>query len=387
MIGKTTNILPGKLTGSINVKTAKENMPLQKGMLVNVETLEKAGKQYKILINGKLYQSNLPVQMKKGDEFAAKVSSVNPLILAITEFDPGDQAQLKALNLLLGLDKSGFKNSLLEKVIAAKRVLSKKKMRKLTEIVEHYGNEIDELQLSLLIHLVWSENDADPQFFDDDFKKVFDISFKELCSKIFEQVKTLIDLKIPGPILQKINNIMIYDLDKPEAVDMIKDKSKGFIELVSFVDAIAGSADLPYIEINELRKFRKLLLKYILQKSVYASAGLYPDFTIVNYHRPYSLVYFIFMANSGMPDVTKLISELDLKNLGEVKLNSFFVNNEFKGKIETDKNPEYLEGEIQLLNRIIKKDLNIESGLFFEKETSNDQSLLQRSFGNFNVKA
>ena len=387
MIEKTTNITPGKMTGTAQIGTTKEAAPLQKGMLVNVEALERIGKQYKILINGKLYQSNLPVQMKKGEEFTARVASVNPMVLTLTEFEANDAAQLKALSILLGLEKSGSKNSLLEKVIASKKVLSKKKMRQLIDIVEHYKNEIDELQLSLLIHLIWSENETDPQLFDDDFKKVFDVSFKELCNQIFEQVKTLIELKIPAPILQKINHTMIYDLDKPEKINTLKDKSKGFIELISFVNAVAGSADLPFIEINELKKIRKLLLKYILQKAVYASAGLYPDFTIVNYNHPYSLVYFMFMANGDMPEVTKLISEFELKNLGEVKLNSFFVNNEFKGKIEIEKNPVFMEGEIKLLNRILKKDLNIDSGLFYEKETSSDASLIQRSFRNFDYTA
>ena len=382
MIEKIENTTLNKITGTSNSALTKEITPLQKGTIFNVEVLERIGKEYKILIGGKLFQSKLPVQMQKGDEFAAKISSVNPLVLALTEFDLSEPAKLKMLISLLGLEKAGLKRLIIEKVLESKKVLYKKKMRKLAEITEHYNNEIDELALSLLIHLIWREEESAQHFFDDDFKKVFDVSFRELCKQIFEQVKLLIDLRIPKPILQKINRNMIYDPDKPDELDTLKDKSKSFVEMISFINAVTGSVDLPFIEINELKKFRKLLLKYIIQKSVYASMGLFPDFTIVNYHNPYKLVYFIFLAND---EVTRLISEFELKNFGEIKLNSFFVNKELKGKVIVENNEEYLAGELKVLNRVLKKDLNIDSHLFLETDSTTGQSVVQKSFKKLNV--
>jgi len=61
-----------------------------KNSIVNVQVLDKIGPVFKILVNGSLFQSKLPIELGINDEFLAKVISENPFILALNVFDENE---------------------------------------------------------------------------------------------------------------------------------------------------------------------------------------------------------------------------------------------------------------------------------------------------------
>ncbi len=291
-----------KISNTVFVKTFDDEsndvfpqLSPSKNSIVNVRVIDKIGPVFKILVNGSLFQSKLPIGLGINDEFLAKVISENPFILALNVFDENESGLLFITEFLLSEIKfeltPSIKKALLI-ILENKKALIKKKLKKLINQLKNINRELNEIEIGLLINLIWEPNeDYDEELFG---KKdnVFNISFEKLAESIYE---TFIDLqkeKISQDIENLLNSTLVLNLDEQDEVTqsfVLSNKSNRFLKIIKLIDFYNEERNFNHRTAVNLET---LLLKYILQKVVYGKFNVQPEFVILKKETDYELVIF-----------------------------------------------------------------------------------------------
>ncbi len=173
-----------------------------------------------------------------------------------------------------------------------KKALIKKKLKKLINQLKNINRELNEIEIGLLINLIWEPNeDYDEELFG---KKdnVFNISFEKLAESIYE---TFIDLqkeKISQDIENLLNSTLVLNLDEQDEVTqsfVLSNKSNRFLKIIKLIDFYNEERNFNHRTAVNLET---LLLKYILQKVVYGKFNVQPEFVILKKETDYELVIF-----------------------------------------------------------------------------------------------
>ncbi|MFH0734164.1 MAG: hypothetical protein V1773_07655 [bacterium] len=360
--------------------------------VVVLKIIEKVDQFYKLLINGTVYQTKLPIELKEGELLLGKVITSNPLVIGLDNF-----GHLKVINQQMLIDvikKIGIKlnqNSieLVGKVITAKKALVKSKIEDLIEIYKSDFN-INDVQIALLISLLWNPNYTNKEDMEDEVRIIKTIPFDKLCNEIFKSIIRLNNLNLPPIIYEKIGKAFILDVVDEKIVDIFNNRAKNINKLIIFIDKWCKTNYILKREVAELEYLNERLIKYVLQKETYERFNFYPDFLIIKNHKELDLVLFTFeliKGSSGM-DYYKVDigcgSDLNFKG----SVTGYFVNNKFSGKTAltgniTKEMDAYFTSKIETL----AKSLNIELNLSLSEGRTNLELNFQLKSDLLNFKA
>lgn len=371
MISSIPNIV-NTSTGTININAGSGvgNLPaVNSTALLNV--LEKINNTYKVLINGKVFQTQLPINVEKGDEVLARVLQQYPFTLALDKFENlliSDAGGLLSLLEKLQLAKSALSEKILRLVIANKKALTRSKLEKIIDYIEKAGIDFDESQLVLLINLIWDNSNEGFKDTANSYHKIFDMSFEKLSAEIFESLLRLNRLNLPQEIYFKINEAMIFDYEN-EAHQFnlvsVGDKSDEFLSLARVIEIEAGKNELTAPALLELEVLQGLLIKYILQKAIYNKYSIYPEFVIIKFRSRLELINYRFeKSTNGKEDTYKIFINPDKDRFENTAVHAMMNTSKLFGVINsTMANFAKIEDYLCKLNSRIFEEINIDSYL------------------------
>lgn len=318
---------------SVNLKRVLPDL----NSLVKIEVLEPIkDNTFKITVNGSVFIANLPVLAKKGDMFFANVFSQNPFTLKLDSFSQHALGNLYSQLLSdFGLDKNIITKDLFGKINSFGKTLSKSKMKRFEEFLKELGTEFDENQMYLLINLIWKDSLTDFNEIRNVFRKFFSTSFESIIVALYQKVKELNSLNLPQSIYDTINNTLMFsseDYNNPSKIKLLKRKDD---EIVNLMNLVYSEEYLLDNQKEVLNQFFELLLKYQIQKDVYLSCSVYPDFVFEKSETSFSpVVYFVSINGSGINVNIKFLLERIEANFAAVNDHLVLKRNEekiFKG--------------------------------------------------------
>ncbi len=355
--------------GLIQLKSSSgfKNMPAVNSTVL-VSVLDKIGPNYKLLISGSVYQSNLPIVPEKGEEFLARVMSQQPLTLGLDNFGKLNQTDNQGMSLLLSklnIAETALTKSLIEKVISLKRPLLKSKVNRLIELIENMDIKIDDVQMQLLISIVWNLSNDNLSSTKNVFESVFDITFEELSKMIFSLVEKSNSLNLSENFYDLLNNKIILDsstLESQSKISSVKDKSEEFLSVIQYISA---NIDLYNHNKSVMALFDDLktyMLKYIIQKAFYGKFNLYPEFVIVKKDKSLELVNY--RIEKKQENNFKVISKINHLHDESLFLQGVYSNDKFIGEVIVDnKIKKVVDACLTGLNNKITKFLKIASDI------------------------
>ena len=148
MINQITNtIFTNAAALNMLQQNSSQNLP-DLNSLVLLQVLDKIGNNYKILINGILFQSKLPLSLKVGEETIAKVISQNPFSLKLNDLLKAKYLTSENISLLLsllGIEQNEKSISFVKELLSHKQSLRKSKIKKALEfnICDSYGKVVN----------------------------------------------------------------------------------------------------------------------------------------------------------------------------------------------------------------------------------------------------
>ena len=368
MIKKVSNSV---LTKSSNVTLTGGGKPKSVpaiNSLVLVTVVGREGRSYRILVNGSLFQTTLPFLLEAGEEFLAKVLMHKPFTLAVDSFTSTkeiDQSVLSIMLARLGVEESELSKKILKAVIKSKKALVKSKLKRLVEYLNYQNIYYDEIQIALLLNVVWSTGKENYEDIISSFSRIFDISFEELSKAILALLERLNSIDSRNTIVNKFNETLIYQSENPNAksnISAVTDKSKGFIELSQMIDASNNFGMLG----TELNVMQALMLKYIMQKSMFNMFRTFPEFIIVNSNDMLEIIIVRYdkLESSKGELLHKISSEFHINTLGDFGFRSYLSDTKLNGDVILDiKNMKHAESKINLFNEQLSDSLKIDSAV------------------------
>lgn len=353
-----------KLRNSMSIAP---NLPLKNSIvkLIPIEYLEKG---VKVLIDGKLFIAFIEGKVPLKEEIIAIVQSSNPFTLSLTlisEISKDNTALLDQIIKRMELKNSSFNRKLILKVIEEGNILITSKLAQLTELLSYI--KVNGLELSLLINLVWNNNDKNKQFIDELYSDLFNETFKEVSEKLFNAINGLLFSNLPQYITHQVNEKLIYDA-KDENTKALIDKSKGLSDIIKLLNDYQNS-NLS-IDNSAISEFIFYSTKYILQKSMLKEYDYYPDFILANKESELEIIHYsvkkLFHTNNNVSYKVIFSSDSLPFNLKGIIRNNFFA-----GDIDIPENLVEREEIISIEDRL-KGNWEINSDVNVNNKINND---------------
>ncbi len=336
--------------------------------VVILKIIEKVDQLYKILVDGSVYQTKLPIELNEGELLLGKVITGNPLVIGLDNFGHLkiiNQIGLQDLIKKIGVKLNKNSIELISKVVTAKKALVKSKIEDLIEIYESDLN-INDVQISMLITLLWNSNYSNKEELYDEVKIIKTIPFDKLCIEIFYSIIRLNNLNLPPIIYEQIGKTCLLDVLDDKIVEIFNNRAKNINKLILFIDRWCKNNSVLKREVEELDYLNERLIKYVLQKETYNRFSFYPDFLIIKNNKELDLVLFTFEIIKGSTGAAYYKSDIncgiDLNFKGSVT--GYYVNNKFSGKTLlaghiTKLKEEFYNTKIENLSKLLNIDLNL----------------------------
>lgn len=346
-----------------------------KNSIVEISVLEKVGDTYKILINGRVFQAHMPIDVKEGDKILAKVISQNPVALdlsSLTNLKALDDVQ--ATNLLaklkINISESGLKA--LKSITISGKPLLKRKIEALIEFLENSEGGFDENKIDFLVALIYSSTEGE-NYLNKKFANNFRQSINILFAHSFEIIKRIIQKNTRKELIEKLENTFIMDISE-EVIDVkyFSDRKRKTIDVLKYLLREINRRNLDSVEIKDIRDLKDNIEKFLYQKQYYEKLGVVPDFIILYKKGKYELLEYQIEVNRKFNEETYAIKlKMNPEKLGLLQINGalteknvilkFFAKNETNKIISIEKNE---------LVETLEKKLGLNSTLSFIDETT-----------------
>ena len=358
VIVKSSNVT---LTGGVKPKS----VPAINSLVV-VSIAGKAGKVYRILVNGSLFQSQLPFLAESGEKFLAKVIKHKPFSIALDNLTAEEEMGPNVISVMLskiGIEENEISRKILKEAIKNKKPLVKSKLKKVIDYLVSQNGNYDEIQIGLLLNIIWSLGEEISRDFISSFELIFDLSFEELSQAILTSLEKLNLLEAENEIVKKLNKILIYQVGTKNFhsnIFAVTDKSKKFVEISKMIDDCDIYGQLK----AELNIMQTLMLKYILQKSIFNMFMTFPEFIIVNSGRILEtiIVRYDKLKSTNGELLYKISSDFHATDLGDFNFLSYLSNMKLNGDLAMDyKNLKRAESRIEAFNFELSNLLKVDS--------------------------
>ncbi len=336
--------------------------------LVTVSVAGKEGKTYRILVNGSLFQTQLPFFAERGEKFLAKVLKHKPFSLGLDSLTASEEANQSVLSAMLsgiGIEENDISVRILKAAIKSKKALVKSKLKRVINYLVSENGNYDEIQINLLLNIVWSLGEESSNDFLSSFSKIFDVSFEELSRAIMSSLESLNLLDAENEIVKRLNDTLIYKLDNSNSqsnILAVTDKSKNFVNISKTIDAYENYGRLK----SELNLMQTLMLKYVLQKSMFNMFMTFPEFIIVDSDRTMEMIIVRYdkLQRSTGELLYKISSDFHSDALGDFSFLSYLTNTKLNGDLAMDyENLKLAESRLDLFNNELSNLLKVESSI------------------------
>lgn len=282
MIGQVINVTGIQLNSlkATDAGATPKLLPAENS-LVEVSVLDKSNGNYKLLIEGSVFQSKLPVSLNTGEALLAKVISVNPFTLSLDKIFTAKM--LTEGNLALVLSKLGIaeteaSSKVLKAFLKEEKPLVKSKLKKVIEMLEHEDVKLSEEMLSLFIQMIHMD-EGRGSFSNKSFVKVFQYPLETLSGEILDSVKRLNKMGIPEEVLLGINKALVLDGESFSALE-VKEKSQ--CKAGDMLDELNRAGNIGEKARQEISGLREILIRFNMLRACYMKAGVYPGFILIN---------------------------------------------------------------------------------------------------------
>lgn len=339
--------------------------------LVEVSVLDKQGGSgsYKLLIEGNVFQSKLPISLNTGETLLAKVIGLNPFTLSLDNIFTAKMltgSSIAQVLSKLGIAESEVSSSVIKAFLKEEKPLIKSKLKKIIDLLEKENIKLDGEQLKLFIQMVHMDEGRGPST-KKSFARMFEYSAETLAGEVFNSVKRLNSMGLSDEIISLVNRTLILEIPEEGSLSAMELKDKASAHLEEALSQFAGTAEAPpegSLKM-ELLTLKETLLRYNMLKACYEKTGVYPGFIIVKSEGELELVEFRLERDPKEQGQKshKIKLELNPSSLGKVTLSGFLSGQTFSAafgaKDETSKlleadKQDLLEalGRINLLPRL-----------------------------------
>lgn len=317
-----------KVRNSINVGNSLPAV----NSIVNLVPIEYMDKGVKVLIDGKLFIAFIEERIQPKEEILAIVKSTNPFSLSLNlkssllRFEnPFAKLVLKKLN----LPSTTLYKNIVNQVIEEGKILIRSKLVSLENLLQKI--KPTGMEYTLLIDLIWHNDENDQEYIEDLYYNLFDEKFKDVCEKLAVAINELLFSEIPQHIVHEINNSLIYS-EREKCEKAILNKVNTIIEIIKMLNEIG---DKSILNRKSIDAFIYYGTKYVMQKSVLKDYDYYPDFVIVNTGKSNSIIHYGIKKYYGTNN--EVYYKLSfLSNQFPVKLSGFIKERLMIGEVEME---------------------------------------------------
>ncbi|MFZ1292269.1 MAG: hypothetical protein WAR79_19395 [Melioribacteraceae bacterium] len=334
----------------------------EKNNLVSLIPLEYFGHSVKVLIDGKIFIAEFDEKIPLKAELVAFIVEKSPVTLSLNLtqlLSKNKNYLLEQICEKLKIPNTDRNKDLLVKIIQEEKPIIKSKFLQLEIITQKI--KAKDLELSLLINLIWKYSEKDIPLILDLYENLFSISFSSTCKYLFNSIKNLLLNQEDVYLLNEVNANLIYDTKRENTI-ALQNKSEILFNLIKYLN----DGDYSSKEVDEFIKFSSI---YILQKSVFKDYDYYPDFVVIKRGNGFSFIKYNFKKlylSNGMPSY-----KLEFEH-GEIpaKIKGFLRNNFLIGSIDIENYENNL-----LLKEIdeLKNDINKRWQINMELNITEDQ--------------
>ncbi len=367
------------------------NLP-QENSIVTLKVVEKFDALYKVLIDGEVFQTKLPIDVNKGDLLVGKVITNNPLTIGLDNFGQLkfiDQQVLVDIIKKFGIKVTKTSLTVVEKLVVAKKTLVKSKVEDLISLIDNDIEMID-YQVGILIGLMWSASYQRKEDLYEVAKIMKEIPFDKLCNEIFISIIRLNGLNLPNSIYDEIKKVFFVNIVDESFPNLAANKNSSVISLILLLNSWAERYINLKTESDELNYLIEKLIKYHFQKKIYNSFNFFPDFYIIINNKELDLVVYSYEQLNGSLGnkyyKTDIICGYQNKYKGLI--DGVFINTGFSGKMNIIDSVTKEKTSIfdSLINKIINK-TNLSINLLLSQGYTSPEFKYQAKADLLNIKA
>lgn len=280
MIGQVINVT-GIQLDSLKALDAGANPKLlpAENSLVEVSVLDKSNGNYRLLIEGNVFQSKLPVNVNVGEALIARVIGSNPFTLSLDRIFSAKMLSGSNIALVLsklGIEETGISQQVLKAFLKEEKPLVKSKLKKVIEMLEHEDVKLSEEMLSLLIQMLHMEENRG-SFQKKSYVKLFQYPLETLSEEILSSLRRLNKMGVPEEALLRINKALMLEGEDFSALE-VKEKSAARAE--DILDEVKAGAFSEGMR-QEISGLKEILTRFNMLRACYMKAGVYPGFIII----------------------------------------------------------------------------------------------------------
>lgn len=355
MLDQVVNIAGLKSFTALS-SSEQASIPLPaKNSVVNLSVLEKIGSEYKILINGKVFQAMLPVNVKQGDLMLGVVLNNNPMVLNLVNILNIKSLTIENLTMLLsklGLKKTDNNISLLKAFIINKKPILKNQLDKFAEIIEELDFQFDEFQLNYIIQVFTNEQNF--KSFDKNTAEYFRYPLSSIINEIYSVIA---DGSQKETSIDQIGSMLSIEPNK-ETLE------KGILT------ALINSDKLIAVWIKEnknnssakVQKLVSLFSRYLVQKDFLRREGIYPGFVILKKNDGNELVEYKLEKGSRDDGSVHYLLNVGMRSyeLGDIVIDGLLSKSNLSLNFNVEeKKKKYFEEEFDGLKEGLIKNLGL----------------------------
>lgn len=325
--------------------------------IVRIEVLGRNSNWYKILVNGKLYQSNLPVTVLPGDILLAKAINLNPIKLQLNDLH---NAELDSDSLIYLLDKlnveiTDISLDIIKILLKIGKPVIKSGIENLIDLIEKKGKNAALSNLEFLIKLF--SDSVNYSKVNENNIQYFQIPIDQLVQLIFSSFIKLISESHTADEINDLANIVVLNLDEEGG----KMPTCEVNELLNWTKKNLGSKR------NEISKLAAYIFSYLYQKMFFLKVGQSPEFFILKNNGKYQPVFYNLQSKKEDNGSRFLTGSYDLKSelSGPVHIDGIDSGNNININVSLNKqNQNYLVVQKKLKKDLVRKtSLNVNVNL------------------------
>jgi|GEM_PF-5685864 len=310
-----------------SIELSGSGKPLPKAnSIVAINVLEKLNDGYKVMINGRVFSSNLPVNAAANETLIAKVLSQSPFILSLDSFTllKSIDESISFLLSKLQLPSTTTTERLLKAFILNKKPVMKSKLEKLVEIIESHQLEPDADQLDEIVAFFGSGESGYQSITASSLKLLMNNN-TELSTSILNHVRELNKLAPDSELVSKLNQMLVLNLEDQESINPINIKdslscSKNNFEFICYAQENIPEGEAGII----VRNLIESMLIYNLRKVLTSEHEQSHQFIILKEKNNYELLEFNI---EQLTESNNFNVNMNPVNLGKLNARGIFSEN------------------------------------------------------------
>lgn len=349
--------------------------------VVGINILEKLNSGYKVLIDGRLFSCNLPVQPEINETLAAKVINHEPFILSLDNI-----ATLKGLDeavsyLLIKLQLSPAKDTerVLRSFLVNKKPVLKSKIEKIVSAIESNNLHLSDDQLNEIAEILGSD-ETGSQVITSSVLNLFNKSNTELAADIMNKLRELTTLASNDETVKNLHKMLVMNAEE-ESIDpiLLRDYFTNSKDQLEFI--INSGSELKGRAAEILAEIKNTLLIYNLRKGL--KAGSSHSFVIIKSGTDYELLEF------NMESINRVFNfnlKMSPENLGLINAKGTLSNTRLSLELCAEKETSnFLQQNRHELEERFDQNLHCAYNLMFSNSDISLNNIPSRK-GNINVK-